>query len=272
LARAARGSAGRNGPRTGGCVLTPLSSLSSASRFKIDRAALFRNLSRVRKALFQSVIVTAVLSCTSFLFAKNLLLFLAAHTHTNLYYFTLSEVFFSTMEVAVYTGLFLSVPFIMFLIWRQFRESLSGKIRRGYLFAAFAVLLFYVGCVFCYLVVLPNCIGFLVSYQGGPLKAMLSTDKFVHFCITMEFACGISFELPVVMLLLGKLGIVTSKRLTKMLRYAVLLAVIAASIITPTPDVYNLSLVAVPIYVLFEVGLLLLKVGERSLTAKTKSV
>ena len=60
------------------------------------------------------MIVTAVLTA-SFLFAKNLLLFLAAHTHTNLYYFTLSEVFFSTMEVAVYTGLFLSVPFIMFL-------------------------------------------------------------------------------------------------------------------------------------------------------------
>ena len=74
------------------------------------------------------------------------------------------------------------------------------------------------------------------------------------------------------MLLLGKLRVVTSKKLAKTRRYAVLLAVIAASIITPTPDVYNLSLVAVPIYVLYEIGLLLLKVGERSLTAKTKSV
>lgn len=218
------------------------------------------------------MIVAAVLSGASFLYSKNLLLFLAQHTHTKLYYFTLSEVFFSTVEVAVYTGVFLSLPFVMFLVWRQFRESLTGKIRRGYLFAAFAVLLFYIGCIFCYLVVLPNGIGFLLSYQGGPLKAMISTDRFVHFCINMEFASGVSFELPVLMLLLGKLGIVTSKRLARTRRYAVLLVVIAASIITPTPDAYNMSLVAVPLYILYEIGLLLLKIGERSLTAKAKSV
>jgi sec-independent protein translocase protein TatC len=232
-------------------------------RLKIEREKLFWLIGGLRAVLLRGVIVAAVLTGVSFFFAKNLLLLLARHTHTDLYYFTLSEVFFSTVEMAIYAGLFLSVPAIMFFVWRQFRESVSGKIGRAYVYAVFAVFLFYLGCVFCFYIVLPNGIGFLLSYQGGPLKAMISTDRFVHFCITMVFAFGASFELPIVLLVLGKLGVVTSGTLTRTRRYAILIIVIAASVITPTPDIYNMSLLAVPLYVLYEIGILLLKIGER---------
>ncbi len=239
-------------------------------RLKIDRTKLFGLLTGIRRALFQSVIVAAVLSGVSFLFSRKLVFLLARHAHITLYYFTLSEVFFASVEVAVYTGLFLSMPVIMFIVWRQFKDSLSGKVGRGYLFAISAVFLFYLGCVFCYIVVLPNGIGFLVSYEGGPLKAMISTDRFVHFCITFLFAFGASFELPVILLLLGKLGVVNSKKLTRTRRYAVLFITIAAAVITPTPDVYNMALLAVPLYILYEIGILLLKIGERSASVRAE--
>jgi sec-independent protein translocase protein TatC len=239
-------------------------------RLKIDREKLFWLLAGIRLVLLQSVIAAAVLSAASFVFAKKLLLLLARHTHTNLYYFTLSEVFFSSLEIAVYTGLFLSLPVILFLAWRQFRGYLSGKIGHAYLFVIFSVLLFYLGCAFSYMVALPNGISFLISYEGGALKAMISTDRFVHFCVAMTFAFGAAFELPVIMLLLGKLGLVRSRTLTRTRRYAVLIVVIAASIITPTPDIYNMSLLAVPLYVLYEIGILLLKMGERSASVRAE--
>jgi len=233
-------------------------------RLKFDREKYFRLLTEVRRVLLQSVIVVAALSAVSFFFSKNLMYALVRHMHVKLYYFTLSEVFFASVEIAIYTGLFLSMPVVMFLVWRQFRTSLGGRIGRVYLFAILSVFLFYAGCLFSYLVALPNGISFLISYEGGNVKAMISTDRFIHFCITMTFAFGAAFELPVVMLILGKLGLVTSKMLSRTRRYAVLIVAIAASIITPTPDIYNMCLLAVPLYVLYEIGILLLKIKERS--------
>ncbi len=233
-------------------------------RLKFDREKYFRLLTDIRHVLLQSVIAATVLSAGSFFVSKKLLYVLVQHVHVKLYYFTLSEVFFSSVEIAIYTGLFLSLPVIMFLVWRQFRRSLSGKIGHAYLFVIFSVLLFYLGCFFSYMVALPNGISFLISYEGGNVKAMISTDRFIHFCITMTFAFGAAFEVPVIMLVLGKLGIVRSKTLIRTRRYAVLIIAVAAATITPTPDLYNMSLLAVPLYILYEIGILLLRIGERS--------
>jgi sec-independent protein translocase protein TatC len=241
-------------------------------RLKLDREKLFWVIERLQRVLYRSLIVAAVLSAGSFLFSRKAILILTRHVHLKLYYFNLSEVFFASVEIALYMGILLSVPVIAFLIWREFREVLAPKLLHGPLFVVSAIFLFYLGSVFCYLIVLPSGIGFLVSYQGGAIKAMISTERFVHFCVAMVFAFGGAFELPILLLILGKLGVVTCKMLTRTRRYAVLVIVIAASVITPTPDIYNMSLLAVPLYVLYEIGILLLRIGERGLTAQGKSV
>lgn len=241
-------------------------------RLKFEREKLLWLLAGMRRVVFQSVLVAVVFGGVSFLFSRRLILFLIEQSHVKLFYFSLSEVFFSSVEIAIYSGIFLSVPVIMFLTWHQFRKALSQKMLHSYLFLVFAVFLFYLGSFFCYLVVLPSGIGFLLSYQGGVIKAMISTERFVHFCITMIFAFGAAFELPIVLLTLGKLGVVTVRTLTRTRRYAVLAVVVAASVITPTPDIYNMALLGVPLYVLYEIGILLLWIGERRLTEKAKSV
>jgi len=235
-------------------------------QLRINREDIIRALNGARRVLLRSLLIAGCLSAISFLFSKKLIIFLTQHVHVKLYYFNLSEVFFASVEMAIYTGLFFSVPAVLYLVWREFRETLRGRLLHGYRYIVFAVFLFYVGSIFCYLVVLPSGIGFLLSYQGGALKAMISTDRFVHFCITMVFAFGAAFEVPIILLVLGKLGVVTSKALSRTRRYAVLVIVIAASVITPTPDIYNMSLLAVPLYGLYEIGILLMRLGEKSKT------
>jgi sec-independent protein translocase protein TatC len=220
-------------------------------------------LEALRKTLLKTVIIAGATSLLSFFFSKKLILLLVKSVHVKVYYFTLPEVLFASVEMAMYMGLFLSVPAAGFIGWREFRPLLQQKRIHSHLFAGFAILLFYIGSLFCFLVALPNGISFLLSYEGGAVKAMISIKRLITFCVAMTFGFGFAFELPLALLLLSRLGVVSSRTLARGRRYAVLFIVIAASVITPTPDIYNMSLLAVPLYILYELGLLLVRMSER---------
>ncbi|MCX7965802.1 MAG: twin-arginine translocase subunit TatC [Syntrophorhabdaceae bacterium] len=218
----------------------------------------------ITKKIFLKVIVTVVIVGTiSFIFSKPLLIKLLKNTEMKVYYYTLPEVFFSTVELAIFAGAFFSFPFIVIIGWLESRSVVKLKPRDGLLFCIFTIVLFYTGTLFCYFIVLPSGIKFLVGYENDVLKAMISVEKFVTFCATMVFAFGITFELPVILLLISKKGLVKAKTLAKGRRFAILFITIASAVITPTPDVYNMMLLAVPMYILFEIGLLLMKLNER---------
>jgi sec-independent protein translocase protein TatC len=230
-----------------------------------------RLLAAVRHVLLRSLITAAIFSAAVFPFSRTLLHQLVYHAKVTLYYFNLGEVFFSSVEIAIYCGIFLSIPTVAFLLWQQFHALKKITISRWRFVPAF-VILFYLGAIFCYMVALPTGVGFLLSYEGGAIKAMISASSFVRFCITMIFAFSCAFELPLILVVLGKIGIVTYAMLSRTRRYAILIIVIAASIITPTPDIYNMTLLALPLYILYEVGILLLWLENRRLTTKIKSV
>jgi sec-independent protein translocase protein TatC len=118
--------------------------------------------------------------------------------------------------------------------------------------------LFLVGGGFCFFIVLPLAMGFLLTYKvGDVLMPMLSVGQYVDFCLKFILAFGAIFELPIVILFLTKMGIVTPQTLAKHRKYAVLLAFVLAALLTPTPDAFNQTLMAVPIILLYEVGILL---------------
>lgn len=229
----------------------------------MERADIVFCLEALRKTLYKSLVVVGTAGLLAFLFSKKLVLLLIQAVHVKVYYFTLPEVFLATVELAIYTGAFLSVPLVALIAWREFRPLLQREKVRGHLFAGFAILLFYLGSLFCLIVALPNGIAFLLSYEGGVIKAMISIKRLILFCAAMLFAFGAAFELPLVLLLLSKFKIVTARSLAKGRRYAVLIIVIVASVVTPTPDIYNMSLLAAPLYILYECGLLLVRMQEK---------
>jgi sec-independent protein translocase protein TatC len=118
-------------------------------------------------------------------------------------------------------------------------------------------LLFLAGGAFALLVVVPFALTFLVSFgQAQGIKSMISVEKHVDFVIKFTLAFGLVFELPVVITLLSLLGIVTPRFLSKNRKYAILINFVIAAVLTPTPDIVNQTLMAGPLCLLYEVGII----------------
>ncbi|MGB9628712.1 MAG: twin-arginine translocase subunit TatC, partial [Thermodesulfobacteriota bacterium] len=100
-------------------------------------------------------------------------------------------------------------------------------------------------------------------YQTAQIKPMISVSKYISFCAFFIFAFGLTFELPLILALLAYIKVLHSTLLTRNRRYAILIVAILSAVITPTPDVFNMSLMGGPLYVLFEIGIILMKIIEK---------
>ncbi|HEX9912032.1 MAG TPA: twin-arginine translocase subunit TatC, partial [candidate division Zixibacteria bacterium] len=127
-----------------------------------------------------------------------------------------------------------------------------------------STLSFLIGSSFAFFVVLPYMIKFLLSFGTDKLHPWIKIDDYLSFIGYTTLIFGAVFELPIVSYFLGKIGIISSKTLRKGRRYAIVAILIVAAFVTPTPDVFNMMLLAVPLYVLFEVSILVLILLERS--------
>jgi sec-independent protein translocase protein TatC len=230
----------------------------------MERETIALLLRASKKFIYKALIVVAISGFFSFFYSRDLLSLFLSNVDIKIYYLSLPEVFLSSIELSIYAGLFFAIPFVIYLAWHEFHSMTGLKTVQGYIFIFAAIALFYAGSYFSYSVVLPSGIKFLIDYgKGNNIMAMISMQRFVVFCAAMIFAFGITFEVPIVLLMLGKMGLVRSTALARTRRFAALFIVIGASIITPTPDIYNMALLAVPTYLLYEVGILLMKMNER---------
>jgi len=230
----------------------------------MEREKIIGALTGVRKVFLKSLAFIAVAGVVSFIYSKEMLLLLVKATGIKVYYLTIQEVFLATVQLALFAGIFFALPVIIFFAWYEMKGLYKIKPVYGYLLVFAAIILFYGGSLFCFKVVLPSGITFLVTgYESQVLKAMISVERYLTFSSAMIFAFGITFEVPLILLALGKLGIVKARMLVRTRRYAILGIVVASALITPTPDVYNLTLLAGPMYIFYEIGILLVKMVER---------
>ena len=197
-------------------------------------------------------------------FSKTVLRYLQMNLQENLVAFGIPETFLSLLKLTLYGSLFLSVPVIFHQIWKSFSSLFHSKGLKSPMSVLWVSLfLFYLGASFCYFVTLPFGIRFLLGYQSAHLKPMISVGKYVSFCAGFIFAFGLIFELPLILALLSYLRIVQASFLTQKRRYAILLVAILSAVLTPTPDFFNMALMGGPLYLLFEIGVLLAKTIER---------
>ncbi|MBC7614930.1 MAG: twin-arginine translocase subunit TatC [Pedobacter sp.] len=163
------------------------------------------------------------------------------------------------MNSCITAGLILGVPYLLFEIWLFIKPALldnERKSARGFVF--FASALFFTGVLFGYYIIAPLSINFLLTFTVDPsINNTITIDSYLSLILTLALGSGIIFQLPVVIFVLSKLGIMTPQFMRKSRRYAAILILVAAAIVTPTPDPYTMLIVAFPLFLLYEASIMI---------------
>jgi sec-independent protein translocase protein TatC len=174
------------------------------------------------------------------------------------------EPFSITMKLSFVIGIVFALPVIAYQVWRFVSPALYAKEKKLMIpVLAGATFLFAAGVALAYLVVLPLTLRFLLSLQSQSLESMIKASDYFGFAITMSLAFGLAFELPIVIVALTALGVVQARTLSRFRRHAVVACFVGGAVITPGGDIMSMSALAVPLYVLYEVSILLATLIEK---------
>ena len=173
----------------------------------------------------------------------------------------LTEQFMVHLKTAMYAGVLVASPYIIWQLFRFISPALYDNERKyATLLCTSGYLMFMLGTVLNYFLIFPLTVKFLGTYQVSPDVAnMLTLQSYMDTLIMMCLVMGIVFELPVVSWILGRMGLVNRQMMRLMRRHAVVVILVVAAIITPTTDAFTLFIVALPIWLLYEVSILIVK-------------
>lgn len=221
------------------------------------------HLEELRGRLFWCLIAWLLASGIFYLFTTKFIEIMTKPIG-KLIFFNLAEAFLVKIKLAMVGGIFLAFPVILYHVLQFVLPGLTPKERRYILLLVpFAILLFLGGAVFSFYYLIPFGIKFLMGFATPQLQPLISIDAYLSFILAAVSVVGLIFELPLVMLFLAKLGIVNSKMLRSSWKYAVLVIFIVAAFAAPSPDVFSQFMVAIPMLVLYEIGIWLTKLAGR---------
>ena len=238
---------------------------------ELPRMSLMEHLEELRLRIVRSLIAVSVAFVFCWVFVEKIADFLAQPIYaalpegTRLTFLGVTDPFIIYVKVAALAALFLASPFVLYQTWRFIAPGLYQKERRHALPFILAGSFFFLGGgAFAYYVAFPFAVDFLIG-MGEAFQPMITVEKYFRFLLYVILGLGLMFELPIFIFLLAQMGVVTPKFLMRHFRWAVLLIFIAAALVTPTPDVINLMLFALPTILLYLLG-----VGAAALVVKKK--
>jgi len=226
------------------------------------------HLEELRWTIINSLIGIVVAAILSWIFIdriiNDILLYPAARYGIKLQNLRPFGQLFLYFQVAMMSGIILSLPWIVYQIWK-FIEPALHKHEKKYvsLIVLFTTFSFILGALFAYFVMLPYSLNFAFSFGSEAIENRFAIDEYLSIVISMIILSGIVFELPMLSFFLTKLGILTPTILRRYWRYAIVLILILAAIITPTVDPVSQSLLAIPLFLLYEISIWVSKISMR---------
>ncbi len=227
------------------------------------------HLDELRTRLIRILIAVGIGFVGCYFFKERLFEFLArpltAVLPDNSYmiFTSLPEAFFTYLKISILASVFLTSPYTLYQIWKFISPGLY-KSEKKYMvpFVIFSTIFFVGGSLFAYHIVFPLGFKFFVAFGTESIKPMISVREFLSFSMKLLIAFGLIFELPIFMYFLSRIGMVNSQTLKVKRKYAILLVFVIAALFTP-PDVVTQCLMAVPLMLLYEISIWVVKLGEK---------
>ncbi len=223
------------------------------------------HLDELRRRLIVCVIAVGVGFIIAYIFSEEIFniiiapIIRALPEGTTLIFIGVTEAFMTYLKMSLVAGIVIALPVILYETWMFVAPALYAHEKKYVLpFMSSAIIAFVGGVCFCYFLVLPPAATFLLKgYSTQTIKAMPTMREALSLTLMLLFAFGVTFQLPFVLLILGKIGIITHRTLTKYRKFAIVIIAIAAAIITPTPDAVTMLLLIVPLWILYETSVIL---------------
>ncbi len=213
------------------------------------------HLQEFRKRLIICLVVVAIAALACYNYVDDIIALLSGPAG-KLYFMNPSEVFFTYMEIALYAGILFTLPVLLYEVWAFVAPALWPEERRAVLvILPTAVILFYVGLVFAYYLVIPAAVTFFMGFATQTLQPMFSLESYLSFLLALTLPFGFIFELPLIVVFLAKIGLVTGDFLKGKRKILIVIAFIFAAVVSPTTDIFTQTMIAVPLIVLYEISL-----------------
>ena len=243
-----------------------------------EKLSFISHLDELRKRLIRCCLAVGIGFGVCYYFSEYLFLhYLAAPLNavlppgSKMIYTSLLEPFMTYIKIGFMGGLLLSSPYLFYQLWKFVAPGLYQDEKKWIIpFVVSSSCLFIGGALFGYKLVFPVTFKFLASYSNDYLQLFPKMSDYFSLTINLLLAFGLSFELPVIIFFLAKIGVVTSDFLKRKRKYFIILAFVAAAIITPTTDPFTQTLMAVPLIFLYEIGIILARWVGKQKAKKSK--
>ncbi|MDD4334455.1 MAG: twin-arginine translocase subunit TatC [Desulfotomaculaceae bacterium] len=241
---------------------------------KTDDMPVMEHLEELRRVLVVSAIATLVLAIAAFFFIDQILAILMeplSRIEQHVSFLGITEPIFVKLKLSFFTGFLAAMPIILWQIWSFVVPALKKNERVA--FTTFVLVSFFCfigGVAFAFFGVFRYGVHFLLQFAGPTLSPMLTIDKYISFTISFLLPFGIVFELPLVSYFLARFELISYAFLAKNRRYAILVSVVIAAVITPTPDIITCLIVSGPMYLLFEFSVFVVRITERRVARRKK--
>jgi sec-independent protein translocase protein TatC len=221
--------------------------------------SLIGHLEELRRRIIVIIAAIATGSIVCYFYAAEITALITAPAG-KLYYMNPAEAFFTYLKVSFFAGFLLALPIVMYQLWAFIVPAMTNKERKAGMFLVPAsVILFFIGLIFSYYLVLPAGIKFFMGFATDNLQPMFSIGQYLSFVISFLLPFGFIFELPLFILVMARLGIISSAFLTAKRKLVLVMSFVIGAVISPTPDIFSQTMVAVPVILLYEISVLIVK-------------